>query len=120
MSGRNFVNGSRAGRHGRRRRLGLAAMMNPTFAHADDIGLVIGGSGVPIPGSDYVAAADELYIHPIYPAPHQLYQPTTPTRTAYSRPKGSSRTARAIHNCSSTTPQMPTAFRRRPARWAKA
>lgn len=35
------------------------------------IGLVIGGSGVPIPGSQYVGAADQLYIdnplHPIYP-----------------------------------------------------
>jgi PE-PPE domain len=47
--------------------LSLAAMMNSTVAHADDIGLVIGGSGDPIPGSDYVAAANELYIHSIYP-----------------------------------------------------
>jgi hypothetical protein len=49
--------------------LGLTAMMNPTFAHADptDVGLVIGGSGDPIPGADYVAAANELYIHSIYP-----------------------------------------------------
>ncbi len=32
--------------------LGLTAMMNPTVAYADgeDIGLVIGASGVPIPG----------------------------------------------------------------------
>jgi hypothetical protein len=33
--------------------LGLTAMMNPAFVHADgeDIGLVIGASGVPIPGA---------------------------------------------------------------------
>lgn len=35
------------------------------------IGLVIGGSGIPIPGSGYVQAADQLYIdnplHPVYP-----------------------------------------------------
>jgi hypothetical protein len=42
--------------------LGLSAMMNPAFAHADDIGLVIGGSGVPIPGPEYVEAADFLYL----------------------------------------------------------
>jgi PE-PPE domain len=44
--------------------LGLTAMMNPTVAHADgeDIGLVLGASGVPIPGSLYVAAADGQYL----------------------------------------------------------
>ncbi|MDT5356691.1 MAG: hypothetical protein QOJ56_5223, partial [Mycobacterium sp.] len=42
--------------------LGLSAMMNSAAAHADDIGLVMGGSGVPIPGADYVAAADALYL----------------------------------------------------------
>jgi hypothetical protein len=44
--------------------LGLSAMMNPAFAHADDtdIGLVIGGSGTPIPGPEYVEAANELYL----------------------------------------------------------
>ena len=33
--------------------VGLTAMMNPTVAYADgeDIGLVIGASGVPIPGA---------------------------------------------------------------------
>ncbi len=42
----------------------LTAMMNPTVAHADgaDIGLVIGASGVPIPGSLYVQAADQQYL----------------------------------------------------------
>ena len=46
--------------------LGLTAMMNPTVAYADgeDIGLVIGASGVPIPGAveDYVEAADKQYL----------------------------------------------------------
>ena len=44
--------------------LGLSAMMNPTVAHADgeDIGLVIGASGVPIPGPLYVAAANGQYL----------------------------------------------------------
>jgi hypothetical protein len=42
--------------------VGLSAMMNPAFARADDIGLVMGGSGLPIPGPDYVAAADGLYL----------------------------------------------------------
>jgi PE-PPE domain len=44
--------------------LGLSAMMNPSFARADgeDIGLVIGASGVPIPGPEYVAAADFQYL----------------------------------------------------------
>jgi len=54
--------------------LGLSAMMNPAFAHADPpdppeiIGLVMGGSGLPIPGSGYVGAANELYIdNPLHP-----------------------------------------------------
>jgi len=57
--------------------LGLTAMMNPTVAYADgeDIGLVIGASGVPIPGAVpfYVQAADAQYLDngpggvPLYP-----------------------------------------------------
>jgi PE-PPE domain len=53
--------------------LTLTAMMNSAFAYGsgEDIGLVMGGSGLPIPGSAYVGAADQLYIdnllHPIYP-----------------------------------------------------
>jgi PE-PPE domain len=45
--------------------LGLSAMMNPAFAHADDpdIGLVMGGTELPIPGPTYVGAADELYLN---------------------------------------------------------
>jgi hypothetical protein len=42
--------------------LGMSAMMNPASAHADDIGLVMGGSELPIPGPQYVGAADELYL----------------------------------------------------------
>jgi hypothetical protein len=44
--------------------LGLTAMINPASAHADgeDIGLVIGASGVPIPGALYVAAANGQYL----------------------------------------------------------
>ena len=46
--------------------VGPTAMMNPTVAHADgeDIGLVIGASGLPIPGSVpfYVEAADKQYL----------------------------------------------------------
>jgi PE-PPE domain len=54
--------------------LGLSTMMNPAFAHADPtdppeiIGLVIGGSGDPLPGPGYVGAANELYIdNPLHP-----------------------------------------------------
>lgn len=43
---------------------GLSAMVNPTVAYADaeDIGLVLGASGVPIPGALYVAAANGQYL----------------------------------------------------------
>jgi PE-PPE domain len=57
--------------------LGLTAMINPTLAYADseDIGLVLGASGVPIPGAVpfYVQAADAQYLDngpggvPLYP-----------------------------------------------------
>jgi hypothetical protein len=43
--------------------IGLSAAMNPASAHADDIGLVIGGSALPIPGPGYVEAADGLYLN---------------------------------------------------------
>jgi hypothetical protein len=43
--------------------IGLSAMMNPASAHADDIGLVMGGSELPIPGPQYVGAADGLYLN---------------------------------------------------------
>lgn len=59
--------------------LTLTSMMNSAFAYgetadvaaADPVGLVMGGSGLPIPGPDYVAAANGLYIdnpfHPNFP-----------------------------------------------------
>src|ERR1700739_4128545 len=69
--------------------LGLTAMMNPALAHADDgnVGLVIGGSGLPIPGSEYVFPADQLYLEngpngvPTYPDITSFYQgvPATPS-----------------------------------------
>ena len=72
--------------------VGLSAMMNPAFAHADDdnIGLVIGGTERPIPGPDYVAAADELYLDnpgtQLYPD-LTFYQATPATRPAsWQRP----------------------------------
>ena len=74
--------------------LGLSAMMDPAFAHADggDVGLVIGGSGLPIPGSDYVYAADQLYLdnplHPIYSDITSFYQGTPATLTDPLAPYG--------------------------------
>jgi hypothetical protein len=59
--------------------IGLTAMMNPASAHADDIGLVIGGSGDPIPGPEYVYAADLLYLNNIYPDITSFYQGTPAT-----------------------------------------
>jgi PE-PPE domain len=49
--------------------LSLAAMTNPGYARAEgeDVGLVMGGSGVPIPGSGYVQLADGLYLNHVYP-----------------------------------------------------
>jgi hypothetical protein len=43
--------------------LALTSVMNSAFAYGDDVGLVMGGSELPIPGPDYVAAADELYLN---------------------------------------------------------
>ena len=48
-------------------------MMNPAFARADDIGLVIGGSADPIPGPEYVSAANGLYLD------NPLHNAATPT-----------------------------------------
>jgi PE-PPE domain len=65
--------------------LSLAAMMNAGYAHAEpvdpDIGLVMGGSGIPIPGSQYVASADFHYLEHIYPhaiSSFYLGTPSTP------------------------------------------
>src|ERR1700722_1981200 len=74
----------------------LAAMMNPASAHADDgnVGLVIGGSGVPIPGSEYVYAADQLYLEngpngvPTYPDITSFYLGTPATLTDPLAPFG--------------------------------
>jgi PE-PPE domain len=66
---------------------GLTAMMNPAFAHADgeDIGLVIGASGVPIPGSLYVDAADHQYLDNPYT---QFYPDLTFYQATPSNPYG--------------------------------
>jgi hypothetical protein len=44
--------------------LSVAAMMNTGYAHADgeDVGLVMGGSGLPIPGTEYVESAYGHYL----------------------------------------------------------
>jgi hypothetical protein len=76
--------------------LGLSATMNPAFAYADDgdVGLVMGGSGLPIPGSDYVGAAEELYLNnplnPIYPDITSFYQgtPANPLGEGLFTPEG--------------------------------
>jgi PE-PPE domain len=69
----------------------LTGMMNSAFAYGDvppdpaeTIGLVMGGSGQPIPGSDVVEAADTLYIHPNFPA--TTYPP--PYANGLSTPEG--------------------------------
>jgi PE-PPE domain/PE family len=66
--------------------LRLTTAPSQALAAADStIGLVMGPSGVPIPGSGYVALADQLYIHPnfpntTYPNPYAngLYLPNYP------------------------------------------
>jgi len=64
--------------------LSVAAMMNTGYAHADDgdIGLVMGGSGLPIPGSGYVQAATGLYLNHIYPGDITSYYGATSTDPA--------------------------------------
>ena len=68
--------------------LSFAAMLNPAGARADDIGLVMGGSGLPIPGTEYVGAADQLYLdNPL----------TSSTRTSTStKPQRPRRSARVL------------------------
>jgi hypothetical protein len=70
--------------------LSLAAMMNSTAAHADDIGLVLGGSGVPIPGSDYVESAALHYLFPTYGNGIDFYQstPSNPFGEGVFTPEG--------------------------------
>jgi hypothetical protein len=63
--------------------IGLSAMMNPASAHADetDVGLVIGGSADPIPGPEYVYAANGLYLDNPYTTlyPDLTFYQATPT-----------------------------------------
>jgi hypothetical protein len=70
--------------------LSLAAMMNSTAAHADDIGLVLGGSGVPIPGMDYVESAAGHYLFPTYGTNIDFYQatPSNPFGEGLFTPEG--------------------------------
>jgi hypothetical protein len=56
--------------------LSFAALLNSSNAHADDIGLVLGGSGVPIPGSGYVESAAGHYLFPTYGPDITFYQAT--------------------------------------------
>ncbi len=51
-------------------------MLNAGYSHADDIGLVLGGSGTPIPGPEYVESAALHYLLPTYGANISFYQPT--------------------------------------------
>ena len=60
--------------------LSMTAIMNPASAYADDIGLVIGGTGDPNPGPGYVEAADLLYIDQKYAGDiTSFYQATSTT-----------------------------------------
>jgi PE-PPE domain len=70
--------------------LSLAAMLNSGHAHADDIGLVLGGSGVPIPGSDYVESAALHYLFPTYGNGIDFYQstPSNPFGEGVFTPEG--------------------------------
>ena len=47
--------------------LALTSMLNPAFAHGADVGLIIGGSAIPVPPPSYVQPAFELYIQPRCP-----------------------------------------------------
>jgi hypothetical protein len=70
--------------------LSLAAMLNPGHAHADDIGLVLGGSGTPIPGTDYVESAALHYLFPTYGNSIDFYQstPSNPFGEGVFTPEG--------------------------------
>jgi len=59
--------------------LTLTSVMNSAFAHGDDtdIGLVMGGTGQPIPGSSYVDVVSAVYIEPTAPFPGQPTFPGT-------------------------------------------
>jgi hypothetical protein len=70
--------------------LSLAGMLNSSNAHADDIGLVLGGSGVPIPGSGYVESAALHYLFPTYGNGIDFYQstPSNPFGEGLFTPEG--------------------------------
>jgi PE-PPE domain len=70
--------------------LSLAAMLNSGYAHADDIGLVLGGSGTPIPGTDYVESAALHYLFPTYGNSIDFYQstPSNPFGEGVFTPEG--------------------------------
>ncbi|WIM86943.1 PE-PPE domain-containing protein [Candidatus Mycobacterium wuenschmannii] len=70
--------------------LSLAAMTNPGHARADDIGLVLGGSGTPIPGNLYVESAAGHYLFPTYGTDISFYQgtPTNPFGEGLYTPEG--------------------------------
>ena len=73
--------------------LSLAAMMNTGYAHADDIGLVLGGSGTPIPGRTTWSPPPCTTFPDLRPADH-FYQPTPDdpfSARAFSRPRASTR-----------------------------
>ena len=59
--------------------LTLTSVMNSAFAHGDDtdIGLVMVGTGQPIPGSSYVDVVSAVYIEPTAPFPGQPTFPGT-------------------------------------------
>ena len=75
--------------------LGLTSFMNPAPVHASDIGLIIGGSGTPIPGPDYVDPAYNKFIAPECPTctkqalftPEGLYPIYAPPGTGSSAVK---------------------------------
>ncbi|WP_343599117.1 PE-PPE domain-containing protein [Mycobacterium sp.] len=59
--------------------MALTSVMNSAFARGDDtdIGLVMGGTGQPIPGTDYVDEVSTTYIAPTTPFPGQPVFPDT-------------------------------------------
>jgi hypothetical protein len=56
--------------------VGLHVLAFPALAYADDIGLVLGGSGTPIPGAEYVETANNLYLEQVYGDGITYYQAT--------------------------------------------
>ncbi len=61
--------------------LGATSMMTAAFASADDVALIMGGTGTPTPDAAYLMDANQLYIAPVDPgyAPQAL---TTPEQFA--------------------------------------